>query len=175
MAALVFAGSYLRIPIPLMVAGRTAAIHLGNIFCVISGLLLGPLYGGLAAGIGSAIYDITNPLYISSAPFTLIFKFMIAFVCGKIAYSNNRNAENVRYNVLGAAAGSLVYIALYLGRELFNDMVFLSIQLAPALVMTGQKGLASCFNAVLAVAVATPVFFILKKALDKNNIKVYGE
>ena len=172
MAALVFTASYMRIVIPLMVADRNAAIHFGNIFCVISGLLLGPVYGGLAAGIGSAIFDLTNPLYIADAPFTLVFKFMIAFVCGKIAYSNNREAADVRFNIIGASAGSLTYIVLYLARGLFNDLVFLSLQPAPALVMMGQKALASTFNAVLAVAVATPVFFVLKKALDKNNIKL---
>jgi len=172
MTALVFAASYIRVIIPLSLGGNTAAIHFGNVFCVLSGLLFGPLYGGLAAGIGSALYDLTNPLYIASMPFTLVFKFALAFVTGLIAHSNDRKAGDIKFNVLGAAAGSLTYIILYLGRDFLRNIWFLKLQLAPTLVMTGQKALASTFNAILAVAIATPVFFILKKALDANNIVI---
>ena len=66
MAALTVVGSGLRVTIPVDIGGNTA-FHLGNIMCALSGLLLGPGLGGLAAGLGSAIYDMTNPLYISEA------------------------------------------------------------------------------------------------------------
>ena len=64
LAALTVVGSALRITLPLEVAGTTS-FHLGNIMCALSGILLGPWLGGAAAGLGSAIYDMTNPLYIS--------------------------------------------------------------------------------------------------------------
>ena len=172
MAALVFAASYMRIIIPLSIGSNTAAIHFGNIFCVLSGFLLGPLYGGFAAGIGSALYDLTNPLYFSSMPFTLVFKFLIAFVCGKVAYSKNRNAASLNMNIAAAALGMLTYLILYLGRNFFNNMFFLKLQLMPSLVMMGQQALASGVNALLAVTVSAPVFFMIKKALDKNNISL---
>ena len=41
----------------------------------LSGLLFGGISGGLASGIGGALYDLTNPLYITSAPVTFISKF----------------------------------------------------------------------------------------------------
>ena len=171
MAALVYvASTYMRIRIPLAIGTQTAAIHFGNIFCLISGLLLGPLYGGAAAGIGSALTDLTIPEYISSTPFTLVFKFTLAFVCGLIAHSGGRNAESVKYNIIGGVAGSFSYVVLYLGKNFINNVLFLRIQLAPALAVAGWQALASSFNAVLAVSIATPLFFILKKALDKNNI-----
>jgi len=172
MAALVFAASYMRIIIPLSLGGNTAAIHFGNIFCVLSGLFFGPLYGGLAAGIGSAVYDLTNPLYISSMPFTLVFKFTLAAVCGKVAHSNGRGANDTKFNIIGAAAGSVAYIILYLGRDFLNNILFLKLQLAPTLVMTGQKAIASSFNAILAVVISIPVYMVLKKALDNSNIKL---
>ena len=53
MAALTVAGSALRITLPVSIMGTTA-FHLGNIFCALSGILLGPGLGGLAAGLGSA-------------------------------------------------------------------------------------------------------------------------
>ena len=56
LAALTVVGSGLRIKVPSAIAG-TSAFHLGNIMCALSGILLGPWLGGLAAGLGSAIYD----------------------------------------------------------------------------------------------------------------------
>jgi uncharacterized membrane protein len=36
---------------------------------------MGGWLGGLAAGLGSAIFDLTNPLYIAYATFTLNLNF----------------------------------------------------------------------------------------------------
>ena len=46
MAALVFAGNYARITMPLAIGSQTS-FTLANIFCCLSGLILGPV-GGLA-------------------------------------------------------------------------------------------------------------------------------
>ena len=62
MAALTIVGSAIRITIPVDIAGTTS-FHLGNIMCALSGILLGPWLGGLAAGLGSFLYDMTNPMY----------------------------------------------------------------------------------------------------------------
>ena len=64
MAALTIVGSAIRITIPVDIAGTTS-FHLGNIMCALSGILLGPWLGGLAAGLGSFLYDMTNPMYVS--------------------------------------------------------------------------------------------------------------
>ena len=48
MAAFCFLSNYLSIPI-----GDVSRIHFGNVFCVLSGLLLGPVAGGLCGGIGA--------------------------------------------------------------------------------------------------------------------------
>ena len=57
MAALVCVASAIRVVIPVDIGGNTA-FHLGNIFCALSGILLGPWLGGAAAGLGSLIYDV---------------------------------------------------------------------------------------------------------------------
>ncbi len=49
-AALVFVSNYLSVPVPVAI-GSVSRIHLGNIFCLLSGFVLGPVGGGLAAGI----------------------------------------------------------------------------------------------------------------------------
>ena len=71
MSALVFASNYLRVTMPIAIGGRTS-FTLANILCCMSGLVLGPA-GGLASGLGSAIYDLTNPLYASECWITVFW------------------------------------------------------------------------------------------------------
>ena len=56
MAALCLVSNYFSIPIPIGI--DSSRIHLGNVFCIFSAFLLGPVGGGLAAGIGAFFYDI---------------------------------------------------------------------------------------------------------------------
>ena len=74
MSAVVYAATLLRVEIPTPM-GKTM-IHMATVACLISGLLFGPVRGGLAGGIGSFFFDIFNG-WASSAPFTLVFKFVI--------------------------------------------------------------------------------------------------
>ena len=62
MAALVFVSTQFNIKIPLGM-GVTSMISFGNIFCILSALLLGPIYGGLAAGIGSLLRSFGPGVY----------------------------------------------------------------------------------------------------------------
>lgn len=56
-------------------------IHLGDCFVLLSGVVLGPLYGALAAGIGSMFSDIFSG-YISWAPATFLIKALTAAIAG---------------------------------------------------------------------------------------------
>lgn len=56
-------------------------IHLGDAFVLLSGIILGPLYGAAAAGIGSMFSDIFSG-YVSWAPATLIIKALTAWLAG---------------------------------------------------------------------------------------------
>ena len=94
MAAIVYITSaFLQISIPTVIG--STRLHMGNVMCLLSGMLLGPLYGGIAAGVGSMLFDLTNPTYISSAPFTLVFKFGMAWLCGKIVFSLYTSLDHV--------------------------------------------------------------------------------
>jgi len=167
MAALVFVSSRISVPIPLAV-GNTR-LHLGNVFCLLSGFLLGPVGGGLAAGIGSMIFDLTDPLYISYAPFTFAFKFAMAFVCGLIAYGKNSQALNVRRNIVSGLIGMLLYIILHLTRTFLEAIWFRSIEFMPALASTGYSGLVSLINGAIAVIAAVPLGLAIKKGLAFLN------
>ena len=66
----------LHIPTP----GTGGYIHPGDAIVVLSGILLGPIYGGLAAGLGSALADLLSG-YMVYVPITFVVKAVIAVVC----------------------------------------------------------------------------------------------
>ena len=111
MAALTVAGSSLRITIPVDIAGTTS-FHLGNIMCALGGILLGPWYGALSAGIGSALYDMMNPLYISEAWITFLTKAAYGLAAGLVIKCGPKPWTYVRATA-ATVAGALTYAVLY--------------------------------------------------------------
>lgn len=170
MAAMVFvASAFLQIPIPTFI-GETR-LHMGNVMCLLSGLLLGPLWGGMAAGIGSMFFDLTNPAYISTAPFTFVFKFLMAWVCGILYQKFRHKANIVFYSTVAAAAGNLLYIVLYLLRNFFEATVFLQQPMAAVILSLVQKGTISAMNGVIAVIAAVPLSMAIRPALGKIIVR----
>jgi uncharacterized membrane protein len=167
MAALVFVCTYINIQIPL--PGLNVMIHLGNVACILSALILGAIPGGFSAGVGSFLFDLTNPLYIASSPFTLIFKFLMGFVCGIVANSKGRNANNTIFNILGAVLGLITYIILYLSKTFIANMV-IGVDIHANLILLAQASIVSIINAVLAIIIAVPLSTAINKALNKNGI-----
>lgn len=169
MAALTVVGSALRITLPLAIAGTTS-FHLGNIMCALSGLLLGPWLGGLASGLGSAIYDMTNPAYISEAWITFLFKGAYGLVPGLIAWSGKKN-WNYGKAVIGTVAGALTYAVLYLAKSYFYNGLFLKgLTTDAALLTVIDKLPATIFNAVVAIIFAPILAIAIRKALEKNHL-----
>ena len=163
-ACVYITSAYIQITIPTMLG--VTRVHLGNAFCLLSGFILGPLAGGLSAGLGSVLFDLTNPLYVASAPFTFVFKFLLAFVCGKIARSNINMPKQFKY-LLAAIAGSFTYILLYLGKEFVSQLIFFPVPLSAVWPVLLTKLGASSFNAII----ATIVSLLLFKSLEKYSIE----
>lgn len=61
-AAVYVASAFLQVPIPTAI--DNTRLHMGNVMCLLAGMLLGPLQGGIAAGIGSMFFDLTNPAFV---------------------------------------------------------------------------------------------------------------
>ncbi|MDR2045383.1 MAG: ECF transporter S component [Clostridium sp.] len=164
MAAVVYVTSaFVQIPIPTAI-GNTR-LHMGNVMCLLSGFLLGPLWGGLAAGIGSAFFDLTNPAYLSSAPFTFLFKFLMAWICG-LLYAK-RKGRAVPRSFLAAALGALSYVLLYLSKSFLESYLFLQLPYEAVILSVSQKAAVSASNAVIAVAAAVPLSLAIRPALTR--------
>ncbi len=171
MAALTVAGSYFRIVLPIDIAG-TSAFHLGNIMCALSGILLGPWLGGLAAGLGSALYDMLNPLYISEAWITFLFKGLYGVAAGLMVYRRNKPWGYGRA-ILAASVGAAVYAALYLLKSYFyNGLLLHGLTPDAAWLTILSKLPATAFNAAVAIIFAPILAISIRNALQKAHLSL---
>ena len=175
LAAVCFAGNAIRIMLPMSIGG-TSAFTLGNITGVLSGLLMGPV-GGLASGLGAALYDCTNPAYIEEMPLTFLNKGAMGLVAGLVAYfglakkGDTLTAPSYRRYVAAAALGTLTYYALYFVKCYFYNGLFIQgLEPAAALLILPAKLPTSLFNGILAVVIAPPLALALRKAMDRSGI-----
>lgn len=168
MAALTVAGSAIRIKVPSAIAG-TNAIHLGNIMCALSGILLGPQLGGLAAGLGSAIYDMFDPLYIAEAWLTFLMKGAYGLVAGLIVHSGKRK-WNYGKATVASSAGAVLYAVLYLGKSYFKGIYVKGLTNAASLLALAEKVPPTVFNAAVAIIFAPILAIAIRKALEKNHL-----
>ncbi len=169
LAALTAIGSGLRITLPLSVAGF-ASFHLGNILCVLSGLLLGPWLGGLAAGMGSAIFDLLNPMFISEAWLTFLMKGLYGLAAGAVAQWGGARWGKIRA-VLAAVCSAVLYGAVYLVKSYFYDgRLIAGLDGNAAWLTVVEKVPATVFNGMIAVVFAPVLALSVRKALEKSGL-----
>lgn len=166
MAALTVVGSALRITIPLSISGTTS-FHLGNIICALSGILLGPWLGGLAAGLGSAIYDILfYPAYIAECWITFLTKGAYAVAAGLVV----GKVWGYGKATLGTLAGAVTYAVLYLLKSYLKAVWVKGLPVDAALLTLVEKMPATVFNAVVAILFAPILAVAIRKALERNRL-----
>ena len=109
MAALVFVVTLFRFPL------LGSKVHFANAVCLLCGLLLGPNVGGMAAGLGSALYDLTmyNEGFVNLL-ITFVSKFAMAWVCGKLAGKTTEEKQQLSRLIPACVIGALTYVALYM-------------------------------------------------------------
>ena len=108
-AALCYVGTVvIQIPSP-----TEGYLNLGDCFVLLSGWLLGPLYGALAAGIGSALADVLTG-YAHYAIATFIIKALMAAVCW-LLFRTLQKAFSKPFvpHLVGAVAAELIMVAGY--------------------------------------------------------------
>lgn len=168
MAALTVVGSGLRIKVPAGIAG-TSAFHLGNIMCALSGILLGPGLGGLAAGLGSAIYDMFDPMYIAECWLTFLMKGSYGLVAG-LVFSMGKKEWNYLKATLAAAAGAVLYAVLYLTKSYVKAIIVQGVAASGAWIAVIDKLPATIFNAAVAILFAPMLAAAIRTGLKKNHL-----
>jgi uncharacterized membrane protein len=111
MAALVAVATFLiQIPIP----ATKGYLNFGDIVIFVSALTFGPIVGGFAGGVGSAISDILSG-YAYFSPFTLVIKGVEGLVAGLIA-----NRISGRRDIIAVVFGGAEMISGYFLAEFFG-------------------------------------------------------
>lgn len=99
--------------------GTGGYIHPGDALVILSGIVLGPVFGPLAAGIGSALADLLGGYFIY-VPITFVIKGLVAFAAGLI-YQKIGKTKKSRYTavILGGAADIILVAGGYFLCEFF--------------------------------------------------------
>ena len=165
LTALVFALSTISIQL-----GEVSRIHFGNIMCLLAGMLFGPWVGGLSAGIGSMLYDFTNPLYTPEFWITFITKFAMGWAAGTISRRmENKVPSGVRYGV-AAFSGASLYVVLYMVKSAIMQHFVYGNPWAAVWPVIGAKGLISGVNALIAIAASVMLAPVLRSALNAAGL-----
>ena len=96
----------IRIPTP----GTGGYIHPGDAIVILSGVVLGPGYGLLAAGIGSALSDLIGGYFVY-VPITFVIKGLVALVSGLIYQKMSHSGKNRYLAVILGGVTDIVFVA----------------------------------------------------------------
>ena len=96
----------IRIPTP----GTGGYIHPGDAIVILAGIILGPVYGMLAGGIGSALSDLIGGYFVY-VPITLVIKGLVALVSGLIYQKMCRYGKNRYVAVILGGITDIVFVA----------------------------------------------------------------
>lgn len=144
----------IKIPTP----GTGGYIHLGDAFVILCGIFLGPVYGGLAAGIGSALSDLFGGYFVY-VPITFAIKGIVA-VAVYFTYSKLSNV--IKNSIIRCIIGGIVLIILMpLGYFICEYFIYGAGAVAsiPANILQGVSGL----------IISTALFPVFRKILTKFN------
>ena len=170
MAALTVVGSALRIKLPSPILG-TNAFHLGNIFCALSGILLGPGLGGVAAGLGRAIYDMFDPMYIAECWLTFLMKGTYGLVTGLIVWNGKKTFSYAKATI-ATTAGAVTYAALYLAKNYFKGIWVKGLVPMASAIALIDKVPSTIFNAIVAILFAPMLANAIRTGLKKNHLSL---
>ena len=175
-AALCYVGfAFFQIKIP--VGDSSTSFHLGNVFCVLAALCIGPLWGGLAGAVGMTIGDLFDPVYITSAPKTFVLKLGIGLIAGFVAHKlfalSQDKARKIPLpvaTVLSCCAGMAFNIVADPLVGYFYKMYVMGIPQDAATLLAKMSAVTTSVNAVIAVIAATVFYLALRPALRRMKL-----
>ena len=149
MAALTYVATMgIQIPSPM-----NGYVNLGDCFVLLSGWLLGPWYGGAAAGIGSMLTDLLSG-YGHYAPGTFVIKGLDALVAALLFRTMGRTSTAA---LVSGLVGETIMVAGYFGY-------------AALLLGKGLGAAASIPGNLVQAALGLLIGFLLLKVLQKTRI-----
>ena len=109
--AALFAALCCVMTLVIQIPAPTGHVNLGDVAVLLSAWMLGPLWGGAAAGVGSALADLLSwPAY---APATFAIKFAMAAAAALIFRTMKKRTGNFWGMLIGAVAAEAVMVGGY--------------------------------------------------------------
>ena len=164
MAAMVYVVTIFRVPF------LGSKIHFANAVCLLSGIFLGPVTGGLAAGIGSGLYDMIGGYGIIEALITFVSKFAMAWVCAKLIGREDKQPHPLARLELSCIAGQLTYVALYMLKTFIFQKFVYAYPMETVTATMISKLIPSLINALASVIVAPIFYYAVRPALNSSGI-----
>lgn len=146
--ALTCVATLIMFPVPSMTNGY---VNAGDALVILSAFLLGPLWGAMAAGLGSAFADIFLG-YIHYFPATLIIKALMALAAGVIL---RRFRE--KHSLVAAIIASILAELIMIGGYFLYETLLYGI--AGSVASLIGNSIQAVFGAVIAVV----LFMALKR------------
>ncbi|MBE6760208.1 MAG: ECF transporter S component [Ruminococcaceae bacterium] len=140
----------IRIPSPLR-----GYLNLGDCVVLISGWMLSPAHGFLAAGIGSALADVFSG-YVVYAPATFVIKGLMAVIACFGFRLLNKKLGSLPSGIISGTAAELVMV---LGYYVFEGLLYGFVPSAVNIPANAMQGLAGLIVGV-----------VLIKLFDKSKI-----
>ena len=133
-------------------------IHLGDCFVLLSGFLMGPLWGGLAAGLGAALTDLILG-YAVYVPATFLIKWGVAALASvlmRLLMSKSSRAAMAKY-ALSGAVGECVMVGGYFVYEL---MLYGFAGAVPNILMNAVQAASGVIAATLLIIPITKIKYL---------------
>lgn len=155
-AALVFVLTrYTAFPIP----ATRGFFNLGEIAIYVAALTSGPLVGGFAGGLGSALADVSyGAAYY--APFTLVIKGIEGIIVGRLAGATT--VARLRATGIG---GAWIILGYFLSQVLFFRVLQFATTQAAALTAAFTEMPFNVVQVVVGIVVGVPIASRLSRAI----------
>ena len=98
----------IQIPYP----GTTGYFNFGDSMVMLGGLLLGPVGGFFAGGVGSALADVISG-YTFYAPITLVVKGFEAMAVGYFSFKVKEHVRLSKWDIIGVLVGAIIMLTGY--------------------------------------------------------------
>lgn len=152
----------IKIPTP-----TNGYIHPGDGFVLLSGLLLGPLWGSLAAGIGSALSDLIGGYFIY-VPATFAIKALTALVGYFVFHFLHKlikSGTDLPQLIISGIFGESVMVAGYFLFEIFTLATLNGSSTSAAAIAAAASIIPNIVQGVFGVIISSILYPILRKKL----------
>lgn len=138
----------IKIPSPLK-----GYLNIGDCIVLISGWLLSPLYGFLAAGVGSALADVFSG-YLTYAPATFVIKGLMALVAYFLFKSIRFKIGDLGSRIISGVAAEIVMISGYF---IFESILYGFVPSLVNIPANGVQGAAGIVIGVLIIEILSKI------------------